>query len=652
MLNKQLETVFVTKSIAPAGLRAYQIRPFQLGILDTETGETVDQATYCPDKQYQFIYGTPSKGANHPKFGDIGNAKLPIRSLTFGRFDKAHKFTKATDERKLFEAYLGYNGISDCKGLSLPCGQNFALQVRAIGKDVRDVFGIDYSELLPFKTGCCGECALDEEQPKIAQAIIDAFNSSFYVKNFGKAELVKSCCPAEAPFAKTDFFDFCMSVCDEGDSSALADVQEQYPDYEVTRKSRKDGISTYQVECVLTSPIPFVKKGTTAADCGACGAGYTLVPASKSYIVTIDNDGLGTTPATWLTEVQAVLPLATSANKLGFANGVSTYQVELPGSFVPAPPYADTTITFIGEREAYCVETTPTSTPWTQCGTKYKITRKLCLTVKNGDCNETQPDLAKIQEMYVSDPNIVPGSIVLKDTNDCLSTYELEQYSNCLEDGCDTYGKDGAKFVQPAPYGFTHWKMCDCEGWSVDGNGCPVPPVESVDTCLAGVKFTGSYFDVETGRCSFNPFDQMFTEPIILEVSIVSNEPYNACDVVDIPWTITQKPSFIQGLGQKLLKDEIISRNYDAFHFINPSQPYGHLLAERMGYEYGADPNKLYNYIYLYHNHDINRTHLKFDHHTREMIVIAIEAEKTELFAKVVNFVNGTLLNSGVCKLL
>lgn len=652
MLNKQLETIFVAKAIAPAGFRAYQIKPYQLGILDTETGLTVDQATWCPDKNYQFIWGSPSRGANHPQFGDLGNAKSPIRSLSFGRFDKAHAFRGATNEKKPFVAYLGWNGISDCKGLNLPCGEHYALHIRAKGKDVRDIFGQNYSELIPFKTGCCGDCVADSEQPATAMAIVEAVNNSFYAKSFAKAELVKSCCPVEAPFARTNFFDYCVTVCDAGDAGALADVQIQYPTQTVIRSARNGGNSTYKIECVLTLPAAYTQQATVAADCGTCGAGYTLVAGVNTYLITIDNTGVGTTPANWLTEVQVLFPTATAATRLGFTNGTSTYQVDLPTAFVPAPPYADATISLIGARAAYCLQTTATSTAWVQCGTKYKVTRTLCLTIQNSDCNATTPDLAAVQAMYLTDPNIVPGTVLLEDTNDCMSTYTLDQYSNCLEDGCDTYGKDGAKFAPVAPYKFTQWAMCDCEGWTVDVDGCPVPPVVVADTCLAGVKFTGVYFDTTTGECSFDPYDQMFTEPVTLEVSIVSNNPYDTCNVTEIPWTVTQMPTFPQGLGQKLLVDEIVSRNYDGYHFVSPTHEDGHLLGERLGYEYGADRNKLYNYIYLYHNHDIQRSHLKFDHSTREMITIAVEADKTRLFNDIVKFLNGTLLSSGLCKLL
>lgn len=655
MLNKQLETVFVTKgNIAPAGLRAFQLNPYQLGLIDTDTNLTVSAATWCADKQYQFVWGTPSLGANHPHFGDIGNAKDPIRSLTFTRITKASKFTGATNERKPFIGYLGWNGISGCKGLELPAGQNYSLQIRAIGTDVRDIFGMDYQELVPFNTGCPGDCGILDNQTRLATHIVSAIeNSSFYLKNLVKYELVRSCCPAEAPFDQVDFTDYCMSICDEGDEGALANVQLQYPTLNITRTARANGISTYFVGCASTLPAAYVQTLTTPADCGTCGVGYTLVAASHSYLVTIDNAGAGTTPATWLTEVQTILATAVRAIRLDFSNGTSTYQVEMPVAFVPAASYADATVSFIVARGAYCVQTVPTSTVWTACGTKYKITRTLCMSMLNSDCNATLPDLAAVQAKYATDPNVVPGSVAVSVTNDCITTYTLDQYSNCLEDGCDTFGKDGAKFPPIESYNGNQWEMCDCEGWTVDGDGCLVPPVpDTTDDCLAGVKFTGAFVDAKNGRCSFDPFDQVFGEPIEFEVNIVSDQPLDLCNVPIVPWTVYQKGTVPQGLGQKLLRSEIISRNYDGYTFVSGNQEDGHLFGERLGYVYGADPDKLYNYIYLSHNHDLNRSTLKFDHPTREMIVIAVEADKTQWFAQMVEFLNATLLSNGVCKLL
>lgn len=655
MLNKQLETIFVTKgSIAPAGLRSFELKPYQLGLMDTDTNRTVSAATWCADKQYQFVWGTPSLGANHPHFGDLGNAKDPIRSLTFTRITKADKFVGATNVVKPFVGYLGWNGISGCKGLELPTGQNYSLQIRAIGTDVRDVFGMDYTELVPFNTGCPGDCCVLYNQTRLATKIVNAIeNSAFYLRKLVKYEVVRSCCPAEAPFTKVDFTDYCLSLCDEGDEGALAEVQIKYPTLNIVRSARSNGISTYKVECASALPAAYVKTLTTTADCGTCGSGYTLVAASKSYLVTIDNAGAGTTAGAWLTEVQTILATAVKATRLGFANGTSTYQVEMPVAFVLAGPYADATVTFIGERGAYCVQTTPTSTAWTACGTKYKIIRTLCMSMMNSDCNATLPDLAAVQAMYATDPNVVPGSVAVSVTNDCITTYTLNQYSNCLEDGCDTYGKDGAKFPAIQSYNGNNWEMCDCAGWTLDDDDCLVPPVvDNTDDCLAGVKFTGAFVDAKNGRCSFDPFDQIFGEPIEFEVNIVSNQPFDLCNVPVVPWTVYQKGTVPQGLGQRLLRSEIISRNYDGYHFVSGNQEDGHLLADKLGYVYGADPNKLYNYIYLSHNHDINRSALKFDHPTREMIVIAVEADKTQWFAQIVEFLNATLLTSGVCKLL
>lgn len=650
-INNQITTFFNVKSVAPAGLKLHELKPYQVGLFDEKTQRTVSEVSDCRGAKFSFVWKSPSKGTQGP-FPDLFDQAKPIKSLEIDYVDRVHLFDKATSERKPFVGYLGFNGVSPCDSLQFKCGTSYELVIHVSGKPVRDLHGRELTEYISFTTGCCDNCAVDENCKVTMDKIVkEVSNQAFYTKRFFDIDSVVSCCPPASPFPKVDFFDFCMEICDTGDESALADVQIQYQNLDVCRVKREGAISTYKVECVLTAPADYVQTGNKLPDCDVCPAGYTAVPGSKKYLVTIDNAGVGVTAADWLAEVQAAgaFSVATEAKRLSRNGSVSVYEVLVPTTFVePTAPIAETTYTFISDVKPYCVQDTPITVSWAQCGEKYKISRTLCMTLKNGDCGNPAADLAEVTAYYAQFPDIVPGSLIQTGTNDCLTTYEIQQYSNCLEDGCDTIGANKAKFADLPGYKTGYWATCKCEGWTVDVDGCPVPPELTADNCQCGLKFTGKMFDTDRIPCASDIWDEPETEGVTLEVSI-SERGVTGCEAMNVSWTVAQQPTYQNGSGVEYLRTEVQSREYQGYQYISNRDFDGAMIAARRGEVYTIDPDKFYNHISLYHDYNIPRRSAGTKGYDREMIMLVVEEHKTELLNQLKTMVNGILVKQGSC---
>lgn len=649
MLNRQLPTTLIVKGIAAAGKRAAELAPFELGLIDRDTNLTVDTATYHRDKTYQIVLGSPSTGADNPHFGDQRGAQMPIRSLPIQKIDKAHLFDGATSEAKPFIAYLGYDGINECKNLQFECGRTYGLMIQVRGKNVRDVFGRNLMEIISFHTDCCDGCSLDEISSKTADKLMEAITKeSFYVNHYFKHELVKVCCPVEAPFVKTDFSKYNLTVCDNGDVNALANVQIQYPGIKIDRVSRVDSYSTYQFcqPSADAAPADFSQVNNVLVDCGVCPQGYTI-NEGQTWLVKMDYDGT-TDP---LTAVQVVLATATSATLMNVDGSQGTFQVVLPLAYAHTP-IADVEMTYLGDIAPFCTQDAATTTAWVEATGYYKVARTVTMTAKNVECDGSDR-LTEIAAIYDGNYDVVAGSVAIKETTDCLTVYTMDQLNtDCLEDGCDVYGKDGAVWGNIPAFEGMFWTTDPCEGWTVDGEtGCPVPPVEVDDNCNVGIKFTGAFLDRNTQRCSFAIDDQVFVDPIEIEVTLIDQET-ETCAPLQVDWTVVQYPEIAQGLGALLARREVTSRNYDAYIYSNPKSEMGVVWKDALGYEYGFEPEKYYNHINIYHNSDAQRYAYKSDSQNRELIQMYVEHTNGVLLDQLKTFLNSTLLSHSVAGLL
>lgn len=656
--GNELTTMFHVRSVAPAGLKLYQLRPFQLALYDEDLGTTVAAAVPGKDKKYKFVWKSPNKGLEGA-LGDTGNVKSPYVSLPITNIEVASVFDKAVTERKPFIGYLGYDGVSACDTLKFECGKSYQLQVHATGKPVRDVHGkSSYTEVIGFTTPCCEGCSAEVATKTVLSEIQNQFyNQSKYVKNFFDLEQVYSCCPAPDPFAKVDFFDYCMSVCDAGDDIALADVQNQYQALKVFRSEYKDGTSTYKVEGVTSQPAAYSKRDTLLSDCGTCPAGYTVVAGYKKYIVRIDNAGTGTTAGNWLTEVQAAgaFSAATAATRISRDGSTSVYEVKVPLNFVePANPISETSFIYVGSVEPTCLQTTATTFAWAQCGQSYKITRTLCITVKNGDCDNAGVDLAKLQAAYASVPDVVPNSLVAVDAGDCLSTYEIQQYSNRVVDGCDTVGADRAKFAPLPSYNGANWTMCKCEGWTVDNDGCPVPPVATDPAeCLGGLKFIGKVFESDLRKDMADIFSGSQNEGVYLEVTLGDPTYFDNCTKPSVTWKVVQTPTLLSGQGIFYAQIEADSRSRQGICYTSPLDTMGKLLQDRRGVSpVTVDLEKFYHHIAVLHRYESKNHAVANFANTRENILLVFDKDKTTLAADLKFLVNSLLSAQGMTKLV
>lgn len=737
MINKPLRTIFVVKSIAPAGKRMHELLPYQLGLFDNETQRSVDAATYCSDKKYTFYWKSPSKGIITPFGGEERNAEMPLHSLPIKKISRSFSFEEANDKPLPFVGYLGWDGTSACSSLKFECGKTYGLLMRARGRNVRDVFGRNFEEIVSFKTDCCDGCSVDEGCEKVVDNIIKAINEqSFYLNNyFFKAEKVQKCCETPDPFGRTRFQRFRLRVLDSGDSHALAAVQNFYPNYKIERVDRNGVESTYEVvlpkitqatltvlnitasgnatinrrhlvnattaDVTLTIPngssngqaIEIVNVGVTnndvmyaigastftvgigdgvrlvwngsawisgnfqtisnytvttqtIANCDTCPTGFTAVPARDKYIITMAYNG----SANALTTVQAVYPTAVSVNLLSYNAGQGVFEVMFAEG-ATVTQVNNTTVQFLGTTPVGCTSNTTQTYTWFLDSEAYKITRNLCMVKAHPECDGVS-DLTNLIAFANGVDTYVPGSAVQETIGGCNNRYTVSQYNNALlEDGCDTFGKDGAKFdAFPSFEGFT-WAACDCPGWSFDESGCPVAPeTQGLQDCRCGIKFTGAYLDRETHDCYFNINHAVNVDPVTIEVSLITQD-LDTCDLPNIPWTVVQYPRIVQGLGEFVMRDVVGNRYYDNHIYVDPDQEMAKLFEKRLGYDFGVRPDQLYHHFNLVHESQIERDSFVSDSAIREEIVLYVEASDATLQTNLKTFLNKTLLSSGVCSM-
>jgi len=654
-VNKSIEQIFNVKAVAGGGLTLDQLKPYQVALFDEETNLTLANVPKGSNKAFRLVWKSPSTGTNTGPFVDKKNVKKPIKSLPIGEVDKITKFENAQTTRKVFESYLGYNGISPCKSLpALDCGSTYQLVLHASGGPVRDLLGRDYTEIIPFQTGCCENCTFTENIMTTLNSMVAAFNNSaFQIRNFFDVYPVYDCCPVPDPFDKVTFYDYKLTICDAGDDSALGDVQVAYQNNTIYRESRQGGNSVYRTDCVAAQPAAFVQTGTLLSVCATCPSGYTSGAAAKKYILRVDNASSGTSASAWLTEVQAVTGwnTATAAKRINYGDGTATYEVLVPSNFSAPTITTDAYYTYVCDLPVTCTLTSPVSTAWVQAGTRYKVKRTLELTTKNGDCSSHPTDLAIVTAALANDSSVVANTLTQTIAGDCVSTYTVQQYSNCLVDGCDWYGKDSGalKFsTLPAVLGQI-WKPLSCEGWTFDNDGCPVAPapVTAAD-CRGGLKFVGKNFSNPVVDCVDDIWEARETEGARLDVSLSVYGANTACDRVDVDYMVMQIPTTLQGSGIELLKREVQARSYSGYTYHSPSCPDGAITAARMGEKYSIEPNKFYHTVTLYHNYHLNRQHLDITANTREAITLAVEADKTALFAQVKQLVNEIAAVKGI----
>lgn len=608
---------WVVKSIATSPIDTSKLLPFQVGIFDYEKHKVVQNFTNSP-----YIYlacGSPNtkeKNQIHPKLKDLNNRNVDVSFKSqkiFGNELLPARVAKPSKVSSPYVLYLGYDGLNDCKTLPFECGKTYGIRVYLEPSGgVALTMPNGMNDLIYFTTPSCDNCSGSCFTENLCNTVIDeAVNklNKSWVAPYIKAEKIVSCCPAEAALTKFLFKEWCLSVCDEGNALALARVQNQYPTVKVTRLSRQNTISTYTF-CQLASdpaPAPFTQQGMVIPDCPTCPSGYTAQSTGKVAFVTIDNNGTGSTPAQWLTEVQTVIPSAIDAVKTGFQYGTSSYVVTVPVNYtVPASPLADATVVLSEEiTPLRCLSNTVFTINWDDCGDKYKIKRKLCIQLKNPDCNGATelPEIIKHVEAMV---NIVPGSVVLEKTGDCLSQYSVEQYNNaCLEDGCDTLAI--AQFDNIMAYKGQMWTVCPCEGWTVDAtSGCPIPPAATDSDCRCGIKFTGGFIDMSTQACMFDVTDAVNFDPIRFSVSVVEltgTDSINGSIPVEVDVFVAQTPKRVFLSGQEVVRDVLTYRfTRDNEIYFSPQMPMGYKFLANAAQDLGVDINKFYYAVYIQHS--------------------------------------------------
>lgn len=273
-----------------------------------------------------------------------------------------------------------------------------------------------------------------------------------------------------------------------------------------------------------------------------------LTSGSTYYIIVVDANTVSLAASPALAEAGTALVLSdgvgaahsltlqSSAVFLDSTNGVAKILITVDASADELEALLSDSVEFVGNTEAYCLPPAGTSVAWSACDTGTRTQRSLKLTVAN-DCGAA--DLANIQAQY---PDY---EVTVLATADCVTQYQLDQFSEVVLDGCE--GTVPPVFVDVQDYKGLEWEVIPTDLTGAEG-------------CVAGVKIEGKPLDKYGNPCDPIAFPYEF-DKLTFEVFAYKGAPtsqdfitYDRCD--NIPITKVQNSTFVTGSGDEIFELE------------------------------------------------------------------------------------------------
>lgn len=644
---RSLKRNWIVKSYDTTGKSSADLNPFEFAILDVDTYTSLSSLE-VQGKDILFAVGSPNTGQANTglKFDRLRNelnSELSFKSQPYLNINaiKSQVFTK-DDKTNVY--YLGYNGLDDCKSLVFECGKTYEFDVYVKGRAVRNIFGQEMREVIQVTTPCCtpctdGDCAETIECNVVIDELVRNFNdNNRWISRFYTAEKVVTCATTPTPDTQT-FTKYCLTVCDNGDEIALANVQNQVSSSysKVTVKERNAPYTTYEVTEVTSgagTPTAFVQDATVLQNCSECPSGFTLVGGGFAYLIEVDQASSAESSLATLQALNGFSTL-TSRSLTGWSVGVGTYYVT--SSALLTTTTADAKILkYLGATQDTCTQDTAITSVWFECGECYAVERTMFVTFGANDCDPSANILAAWTDYLDENPTLTEDTEIALSEDGCFWRGSVVQPSNCIEDGCDTVGVPVWETL-PTLLGFV-WEEEPCV-------------TEDLPTgCSCGIKFTGRSFSDLSELLQLPIYDLMEyveKDPIVLTVGrLVPDGQTQVCDEDYPTFVQTQYASFRTLQGRDVMKEILTTRFDRAEPYWNLVDKDSLLLQQREGLKYGVDVNGYYFAITISGNvqQDLNWS-TTLDR-TRQDIVLFIHEDDVVTYEAVKALVTGAFPNA------
>lgn len=349
----------------------------------------------------------------------VGRGKLPkgLKSTYASKYEtsyftpesivsiKAHypQFTKQSFDQWI----VGYDGIDASKALSIPEGKSSVIDILIDGKPI---------EILTGQKETAIKMHFGREEGQTNQEVVKAL-----VERLKEFKLPRSQKPL-SEFVDVDIIDSSnvsidgipysfstISIADNGDSNDLADIQAQYPSYEVVRTARTKTVSEYTIlhpSSVTLADYSLVVNSSYIKGCADCLAGYSEIDGGVVYHVTLEDDG-----ATQVALVDNLPGYVTgTVARVGSVDGKGVYSIVVDNeltdaekaSFIATNAISSTAVIVkIGSVETVCDDQTSTDYTWVASSTCSATVEQYTIQLKDNDCGESR--LSELQSAY---PNL------------------------------------------------------------------------------------------------------------------------------------------------------------------------------------------------------------------------------------------------------
>lgn len=655
---QSVPTSWVVRSVASDATNLWDLKPFEFGIFDEDTHQSLSPANVQKRRKVYFAVGSPnqtqfSQGSKPERLSNPNNADvtfrselIPVRNVDLMRY----QIPVRTEKPNVY--YLGYSDSTGvCNSLKFECGKVYNFHVEVKGRPVRNIFPNEIREVLEFPTECCNSCTqtgcdVGEDCHLYIDDLVKRFNETLWVSRFYTASKVITCAQEITGLTKTNFNVYQLTVCDNGDELALSKVVNQYPTSKVTVVDRKSPYTTYQIIKTGDAPNAFSQIDTKFInDCGECPPDWASVDAGYAWVVGVDANIWATefsanNDNTLATLLDATIVTSTLTNENA---SQLTFYVVTSEDTVNTTAVMDYGVyaTALGTVPASCTADEVT-TSWVLTGTKFKVQRDLCVTVGADDgCDDpvaTQATyLAEAVAFYEALDNVVSSSVALGDDNSpsgCVMQLTLSQYNNeYLEADCDT--EPAPKFDALPPFKGVHWAVCPCEGWTVDGDGCPVPPAVSDNCCQCGIKFVGKpTTELLDSFAGYDFATYLEKDPVEINVTMWKDDAAtDICNYDSPTWLHAQRATYRQLRGDDVIKRIITERFYNQESWVNQVNKENLLFLQREGIKLGVNVDDFYYAIDVYFNEDRNRNNTASHNNTRHCITLFVNENDTATLA-------------------